>query len=205
MVKTKNGQHFLAVPKKHAIRGDHVPFPPNIRKKNERKYFEELLIERNFGDPVTFPPKIRKTNERKYDHGDNGDDATTTPGGDGDDATTAPGGDGDDATTAPGGDGDTTTTDGDGDDDDETTSSQSMEKCPMDVNTQDRKNEEVTEDVSSSMMCSELCSFRKDCTHWTFHHAKGPEELARKCITMTGFGHTNVDDNTTSGDRNCGG
>ena len=87
--------------------------------------------------------------------------------------------------------------------------SQSMMQCPNEkMNTQSRKNEQIHEDVASWEACSELCRQREDCTHWTWHHDEagfdGGRQWARKCMTMTGFVHTNVDDNAVSGDRDCG-
>ena len=74
---------------------------------------------------------------------------------------------------------------------------QTMSQCPsVDVNTQYRENEEVTQDVASWGDCKDLCRQREDCRHWTWNSGK--------CSTMTGYGYTNGHSGPVSGDRDSG-
>ena len=69
-------------------------------------------------------------------------------------------------------------------------------RASIDVNTQYRENEEVTQDVESWGDCRDLCRQREDCRHWTFNSGQ--------CSTMTGYGYTNRHIDVVSGNRDCG-
>ena len=77
--------------------------------------------------------------------------------------------------------------------------------CPSDnVNTQSRENAEKTFDVTSWSACSEVCRQKPSCQHWTWN--KDPTASAyQQCTTMSGYGNTDANDRTVSGDRDCGG
>ena len=73
------------------------------------------------------------------------------------------------------------------------------------VNTQSRKDEELTGGVTSWEACSELCRQRAACMHWTWHNEKAAAQWAHKCSTMSSYGYSNTNTKVISGDRNCGG
>lgn len=77
--------------------------------------------------------------------------------------------------------------------------------CPSDnVNTQSRENAEKTFDVTSWKSCSNVCRQKPGCQHWTWN--KDPTASAyQQCTTMSGYGNTDANDRTVSGDRDCGG
>ena len=77
--------------------------------------------------------------------------------------------------------------------------------CPSDnVNTQSRENAEKTFDVTSWKACSDVCRQKPACQHWTWN--KDPTASAyQQCTTMSGYGNTDANDKTVSGDRDCGG
>ena len=75
--------------------------------------------------------------------------------------------------------------------------------CPsVNVNTESRENDEVTQNVESWDACSELCRQREDCRHWTWHH-ENSGIWALKCVTMTGYGYTAPNTVVVSGERDC--
>ena len=73
------------------------------------------------------------------------------------------------------------------------------------MNTQSRKDEELTGGVTSWEACSELCRQRAACMHWTWHNEKAAAQWAHKCSTMSSYGYSNTNTKVISGDRNCGG
>jgi hypothetical protein len=50
--------------------------------------------------------------------------------------------------------------------------------------------------------CAQKCQDRVGCTNWLYHHADAGQ-YANICVTMEGFGYSNDDALTTSGDHSC--
>ena len=65
-----------------------------------------------------------------------------------------------------------------------------------------RKETELTEGVESWQACSDLCSRRRGCRYWTWHH-KDAGQYSFRCVTMTDVSARVADSSAVSGTSKC--
>ena len=66
----------------------------------------------------------------------------------------------------------------------------------------DRKETELTEGVESWQACSDLCSRRRGCRYWTWHH-EDAGQYSFRCVTMTDVSARVADSSAVSGTSKC--
>ena len=75
--------------------------------------------------------------------------------------------------------------------------------CPdIGFNTRDREAAELTDGVQSWAACSDLCSRRRGCRYWTWHH-ENAGQYSFRCVTMTDVKFRVADTSAVSGSKNC--
>ena len=76
-------------------------------------------------------------------------------------------------------------------------------QCPdIGFNTRDREAAELTDGVKSWAACSDLCSRRRGCRYWTWHH-ENAGQYSLRCVTMTDVNFRIADPSAVSGSKNC--